>query len=531
MIFNCFIFRRSIKKKSLNNLMRNFLALTICVLLTTVGENLFAQLVVNGGTITIADNASIVVKGDFATNTNVLGPGKIIMNGSSIQQMNLNGFTVPNLEINSPGGVVLTGSARVGNTLNLVSGTLSTNPSTSYELIAPLSTTFTFASGAEIIGKVRRTGWVNGSNVIFNSPNMKVFTAGGTAPSSMLVSMIPNGDPTGNEREVKRTFEFNANGGTGFTADVTFPYKANELTASNNAEANLVPWYLENNEWNSKPAGNTNNVGSGFLTSTGIPATAFASSQWKLADPVYSFHVNVALRGPWNGTSMNSSLNSGGLIPLSQPYNTTPFNYTGTETVSAIPNANVVDWVLLELRKPTSGQPGDATSATIVGRKAAFLLNNGNIVDLDGVTPASLAIGKQGSAYIVVRHRNHLGVMSVLKPSNENGSFSNDFTVLSNSYKDPAAPSDPLVLLAGGSKYGLWAGDANKNGSVNATDVSAIKSSIANSLSGYLLTDANLSNSINGTDVSLTKATLAASGSGISVSRVAQTTIKTSLPD
>jgi hypothetical protein len=210
---------------------------------------------------------------------------------------------------------------------------------------------------------------------------------------------------------------------------------------------------------------------------------------------------------------MNISLNTAGSIPLNQPYNITPFNYTGTESVASIP-ANVVDWVLIEHRKPASGLPTDAVVATTSGRKAGFLLNNGTVVDLDGVTPLSVQISKQGTSFLVVRHRNHLGVLSNGIPSNENGSFTNDYSLLANVYKPVGAASDPLVLLAGGVEYGLWAGDASRNGTVNVTDVNQIRGAIAASLSGYLTTDINLSNSINVTDVNLSRNTISQSGSG-----------------
>ena len=48
-------------------------------------------------------------------------------------------------------------------------------------------------------------------------------------------------------------------------------------------------------------------------------------------------------------------------IPTTQPYNIAPWNYTGTESVTTIPNSNVIDWVLVELRETTGG-PETATS-------------------------------------------------------------------------------------------------------------------------------------------------------------------------
>ena len=63
--------------------------------------------------------------------------------------------------------------------------------------------------------------------------------------------------------------------------------------------------------------------------------------------------LKAFLEGPYSGIQMNSNLNSSGYIPLSQPFNQLPWNFTGTESVTSIPNADIVDWVLIELREPT----------------------------------------------------------------------------------------------------------------------------------------------------------------------------------
>ena len=71
-----------------------------------------------------------------------------------------------------------------------------------------------------------------------------------------------------------------------------------------------------------------------------------------------------------------------------------------------------------------------------------------------------------------------------------------------------------MVLLAGGVEYGLWAGDASRNGTVNVFDVNQVRAAIAGSLSGYQTTDLNLSNSINATDVNFSRSTISQSGTG-----------------
>ncbi len=76
-----------------------------------------------------------------------------------------------------------------------------------------------------------------------------------------------------------------------------------------------------------------------------------------------------------------------GLIPFlpgNQPYDALPWNYTGTESVVTIPNPDIVDWILVELRDAP-----DAVSAipsTMIAQQAAFLAKDGSIVGLDGLS-------------------------------------------------------------------------------------------------------------------------------------------------
>lgn len=62
--------------------------------------------------------------------------------------------------------------------------------------------------------------------------------------------------------------------------------------------------------------------------------------------------LKVFLEGPYFTNEMTPFLNVFGYIPESQPYSGPPWNYEGTEAVTAIPNNDVIDWVLLELHQP-----------------------------------------------------------------------------------------------------------------------------------------------------------------------------------
>ena len=122
----------------------------------------------------------------------------------------------------------------------------------------------------------------------------------------------------------------------------------------------------------------------------------------------------AALGGPYvSGTGlMNDGLRTAGLVPLTEPYTALGFTITGMQSIRTIPQAvlnvtgnnAIVDWVWVELR--------DATTPTaVLVARPALLQRDGNVVELDGIKP--LAMGATNGSYkVVLRHRNHLGVMT-----------------------------------------------------------------------------------------------------------------------
>jgi hypothetical protein len=100
--------------------------------------------------------------------------------------------------------------------------------------------------------------------------------------------------------------------------------------------------------------------------------------------PMEQLDITVFLEGPFNSSDMNTSLNSSAYLPLAQPFGVAPWNYSGTESVSSIPNADVVDWVLIEMRDAPDA--ASATSATIIEQQAAFISEDGSMVATDGTS-------------------------------------------------------------------------------------------------------------------------------------------------
>ena len=200
-------------------------------------------------------------------------------------------------------------------------------------------------------------------------------------------------------------------------------------------------------------------------------------------------NIKVYLEGAYKNGTMTTNLSNNNLVPKLQPYRNVPWNYEGTESVSAIP-PNIVDWILVELR---SG----ITSNTIIAKRAGFLKSNGSIVDLDGNSPLIFDFLPAGKYYIVVQHRNHLSVMSSNPVMISDSSSLYDFTTS----QSKAYGINPMVN-SGNNIYGMYAGDGNANGGVSSKDRNNVWQS-ENGKTGYLQGDYNLDGLVNNDDLNL----------------------------
>jgi len=134
--------------------------------------------------------------------------------------------------------------------------------------------------------------------------------------------------------------------------------------------------------------------------------------------------VKIFLERAYDLTNNLMSLENNFEIPLTSPF------LEDKRSVTSIP-PNVVDWVLLELRKISSG-------GTLFS-KSIFLNQNGNIVNDEGLDMVQLNIRK-GDYYILIKHRNHLSIMSSNKNRLDNDSTAYyDFTTGSDKYWGGAA--------------------------------------------------------------------------------------------
>jgi hypothetical protein len=211
---------------------------------------------------------------------------------------------------------------------------------------------------------------------------------------------------------------------------------------------------------------------------------------WAVAG--FNLSLKVYLEGPYNGSNMNTNLTSLSDFPLVQPFNMPPWNYSGTESVVSVP-ANVVDWILVELRDAANA--ASATSATRIARQAGFLKNDGTIVGMDGISNLQYTNSITQQLFVVVWYKNHLGIMSASGLPNSGGTYSWDFTTSSSqAYGGTSAQKS----LAGG-KWGMFSGDGNTDDVINNNDKTLIWSPYAGR-KGYLNADFNRDGQVNNKD-------------------------------
>ncbi|MBK9335746.1 MAG: hypothetical protein IPM98_03820 [Lewinellaceae bacterium] len=258
-------------------------------------------------------------------------------------------------------------------------------------------------------------------------------------------------------------------------------------------------------------AAQINTPGSYLLTLStlcpGAMTPCVCTVRWIQASPLPFIWTKprVFLQGPYVPATqlMNDQLRVGGLIPLDEPYSDlTSFNHLGggggeqtTSAVLAVSGSNaIVDWVFLELRSAQN-------PATVVATRSALVQRDGDVVDVDGVSPVAFGIPADLSYYLTVRHRNHFGVqLGSVSQYPECLATEKDFTNLPPEGFYAHNGFNPAQRLIGG-RYVLWAGNGRidpqikYNGSNNDrnTILAVVGLNTPNAIiPGYLQADYNL---------------------------------------
>jgi hypothetical protein len=227
-------------------------------------------------------------------------------------------------------------------------------------------------------------------------------------------------------------------------------------------------------------------------TSASVSASeGFINPQSRVLLELLAF-LQGPLLNPVTPGLMNDDLRAANYLPNTSPY---PDGAIVSPAVLSVTGSNaIVDWVWIELRLAND-------NTKIVNAKSALLQRNGVVVEVDGVSNIQMNASPT-NYYVVIKHRNHLGVMSAnpiaLSKDEELVDFiDSNFTTFG---------SNARVQLASGF-MALWAGDVSSDNAIRFSgannDVNTIKDLILAdplnflgfttfSSQGYLLGDLDL---------------------------------------
>ena len=441
-----------------------------------------AQLFIDQATFTIQAGATVTVQGDVTSNTDILGTGKVILKGTANQNVNMGGFTIPNVEIDNAANVTLTGNAKVGSSLLFTNGKIligSNNLTLSDVATASGGGTgkFVETNGTGQVIKVL-TANVTAVEILVGSGTSyrpAFITSSGTySAANVGVKVLPVVEPNAPPKISDYLAVYWPITKTGVTGTVTVAGQYIDGVDISGTEANLRGYFFNGTDWSS--TGETHDAA---LNRVAAPI-ATASGNLYGMDKFVLAKAKVFLQGAFNGTVMTTALRTPtNLIPLTDPYRSAPFTANYPHVANSIPeivqaavfnnqvNAtdNIVDWVFIQLRSNVS--PGN----TVLQTRSALLKSDGNIVDIDGKSPVTFNNTVDGSYTIAVRHRNHLGISAdpatnlLALAEQKSTAALLDLTTATDA--QIFGPATSFKVVSG--KNVMWAGNANFNNNVSYT--------------------------------------------------------------
>jgi hypothetical protein len=120
----------------------------------------------------------------------------------------------------------------------------------------------------------------------------------------------------------------------------------------------------------------------------------------KISELPISLSLKLFLEGSYNVLQKDMNVHIDNVIPLSSPYS------IDERSIELLPD-NIVDWILIEFCEEI--ETGPILSKSVLLRNDGFVVNDGGISE-------NLTINIQpGEYHILVKHRNHLPIMSKFK--------------------------------------------------------------------------------------------------------------------
>jgi len=482
---------------------KGLLLFSMACLVTVAGKS---QLVIDNATFFIGSGATVTVQGNVTSNVDIQGTGLLQLKGSTLQNVDMGGFTIPNLELdNAAHATLLNTNLRIGSSLTLTNGRLRLG-----------NQNLSIASGITSVTGVSSSRFIetNGTGVLtkeglnttafvypvgFSGTEFNPLTIANTGTTDnisvrCLQNVLDNG-LTGSP--VAADFANNSwvvteavAGGSNLALTGEWA-SGDELPGFNRVKSGIaryntgIDWDLPASNVLAASGSGPYNRNRGSIVTPGV----FAVADLEKVNAA-RLNLKVFLQGNYNATTglMGDALRTTNVIPTTQPYssainarftrvgvydgtasvnetvpNTTVFDVTGT-------NDDIVDWVYVSLLDGT-------TPATKLQTRAALLQRDGDVVEYNAVSgtyvPLSMPIDGDGNYHILIGHRNHLSIRTPLAQSlQDNVDFAYNFSsAQAQAYQNGSIPTNDAMASITGTfpAFALWGGNVNANNNVRYT--------------------------------------------------------------
>lgn len=461
---------------------KNFLLSLMAFL--SVGS--YAQLTIqSGATFFIQSGATVTVQGDVTANADIQGPGLLLLKGTALQTVNMNGFSIPNVQIDNGNNITLGGAANVTGSLTFTTGKVQLN---NFDL--------TLASAATL------AGFDNSKYFITNSTGRLVknalsgaahtFPVGFDASTYNPLTVTQGGTVDNIGVRCLPTVLQNGTSGSAFVKEVVnASWAVSEAVAGGSSLTLMGQWtgtdelpgfnrtktglsYYDGVGWDMLNSQTAAASGAGPYTITRTAVTNLANGGVFAVGtrPVLSqllFAPTVFLQGPtYAGGLMSDGIRAAGQVPLAEPYTAiTSYTHSGSGGGETIPSGvlsttgtgnDIVDWAFAQLHRSSDG--------AVVATRAVLIERDGNVVDVDGLNNKTNFINFAGEIagnyYVSIRHRNSLGVRSagtlaLARTTATTFNYSTGLAqVLAGGSNDAMTTIQPGV-------FGLWGGNVNSD--------------------------------------------------------------------
>ena len=410
------------------------------------------------GTLSIEGNYTNNVTGsDIIASSGV--DGEVELLGATAQTLGGTStapFVFNHLLVNNPAGISFSKNVTVNGTLTLADGLvdignndLGFGPSASVAG-APSASAMILATGAGTVNNQFSsigsfTFPVGDNDVVAEySPVTLDFSSGTFAPGAAVginLDNSPYSDPYISGSFLNRYWNVSQTGISGFSCNAIFQYTTGDIVGT---ESDIYAIRI-----NPAPVTpfNPANISLHQLTANGL--TSFGTFTGGLGLKFLS--LKLYLEGLYN---------TGGI--MNQAQGVAGNEYPGT----------VADQLTVELHDP------------ITYSNLQYSIGN---IDLDksGSAIVQIPTSFNGSFYITVKNRNHIAAVTTVPVDLTNPLINYDFsTALNKAYGDNLKLLEPGV-------FGLYAGDPNEDGVVDALDLLSIQNGATAFSTGYLSTDLN----------------------------------------